>query len=201
MAKGKRTFPAEQPAPCTRARIPACVCARALAARSCRAAAARAVARSLRDPAEHRQGLATVLPARYRMTRSTDFGQTVNKGVRAVQPDLVVHALRAPDDGSDVPKIGLVVSKSVGNAVQRHRVSRMLRHVARGVARRAGRRRQGRHPGAARVVGTRSPRGSSKSCARRCAGPRAAPGRRDEWPRVRGRSCAASSYSSSCTER
>jgi ribonuclease P protein component len=74
-----------------------------------------------------------VLPARYRMTRSTDFGQTVNRGVRAVQPDLVVHALRALDDGSDVPKIGLVVSKSVGNAVQRHRVSRMLRHVARGV--------------------------------------------------------------------
>jgi ribonuclease P protein component len=74
-----------------------------------------------------------VLPARNRMTRSTDFGQTVNRGVRAVQPDLVVHALRAVDDGSDAPKIGLVVSKSVGNAVQRHRVSRMLRHAARGV--------------------------------------------------------------------
>jgi len=74
-----------------------------------------------------------VLPARYRMTRSADFGLTVNKGVRAVQPDLVVHALRVPDDGSDVPKIGLVVAKSVGNAVQRHRVARKLRHVARGV--------------------------------------------------------------------
>jgi ribonuclease P protein component len=46
---------------------------------------------------------------------------------------LVVHALRAQDGGSGAPKIGLVVSKSVGNAVQRHRVSRMLRHVARGV--------------------------------------------------------------------
>jgi ribonuclease P protein component len=74
-----------------------------------------------------------VLPAQYRMTRSTDFGQAVNRGVRAVQPDLVVHALRAQDDGCGVPKIGLVVSKSVGNAVQRHRVSRILRHVARGV--------------------------------------------------------------------
>jgi ribonuclease P protein component len=67
------------------------------------------------------------------MTRSTDFGLTVNRGVRAAQPDLVVHALRSSDDGSDGPKIGLVVSKSVGSAVQRHRVSRMLRHVARGV--------------------------------------------------------------------
>jgi ribonuclease P protein component len=72
-----------------------------------------------------------VLPARYRMTRSTDFGLTVTRGVRVVQPDLVVHALRSVDE--DAPKIGLVVAKSVGNAVQRHRVARRLRHVAFGV--------------------------------------------------------------------
>ena len=74
-----------------------------------------------------------MLPARYRMTRSADFGLTVNKGVRAVQPDLVVHALHVLDGGSDAPKIGLVVAKSVGTAVQRHRVARKLRHVARAV--------------------------------------------------------------------
>jgi ribonuclease P protein component len=74
-----------------------------------------------------------VLPAQYRMTRSADFGQTVNKGIRAVQPDLVVHALRVDDPESHTPKIGLVVAKSVGSAVQRHRVARRLRHVARGV--------------------------------------------------------------------
>jgi ribonuclease P protein component len=75
-----------------------------------------------------------VLPARYRMTRSTEFGATVTKGVRAVQPDLVVHALRSGDDASDGgPRIGLVVAKSVGGAVQRHRVARRLRHVARAV--------------------------------------------------------------------
>jgi ribonuclease P protein component len=67
------------------------------------------------------------------MTRSTDFGLTVSRGVRAAQPDLVVHALQSPDRGSGGPKIGLVVSKSVGTAVERHRVSRKLRHVARGV--------------------------------------------------------------------
>ena len=67
------------------------------------------------------------------MTRSTDFGATVSQGMRAVQPDLVVHALRS-DDGSECgPRIGLVVSKSVGSAVQRHRVARRLRHVARTV--------------------------------------------------------------------
>lgn len=113
--------------------VSGCVCVRAPAAPSCRAVAARAVARSLRDST---QGSPAVLPARYRMTRSTDFGVTVRHGVRAVQPDIVVHALHdgssdgrasASDEG---PKIGLVVSKSVGTAVQRHRVSRRLRHVA-----------------------------------------------------------------------
>lgn len=68
-----------------------------------------------------------MLPARYRMTRSTEFTATVSRGTRAAQPDLVVHATRGDDDG---PRIGLVVSKAVGNAVQRHRVARRLRHVA-----------------------------------------------------------------------
>ncbi|CAN5401069.1 ribonuclease P protein component [soil metagenome] len=71
-----------------------------------------------------------MLPAQYRMTRSTDFGATVKRGIRAAQPDIVVHVRR--DVGNlDGPRIGLVVAKSVGSAVQRHRVSRRLRHVAR----------------------------------------------------------------------
>ena len=71
------------------------------------------------------------------MTRSTDFRVTVNRGVRAAQRDLVVHSLApgAPDGAEpnteDAPKVGLVVGKSVGNAVQRHRVSRQLRHASR----------------------------------------------------------------------
>lgn len=67
------------------------------------------------------------------MTRSTEFGATVSRGVRAAQPDLVVHALRSKTGTDPGPRIGLVVSKSVGNAVQRHRVARRLRHVARAV--------------------------------------------------------------------
>jgi ribonuclease P protein component len=68
------------------------------------------------------------------MTRSTEFGATVSQGMRAVQPDLVVHTLRCKDDASEGgPRIGLVVAKSVGSAVQRHRVARRLRHVARTV--------------------------------------------------------------------
>jgi ribonuclease P protein component len=64
------------------------------------------------------------------MTRSTEFGLTVSRGTRAAQPDLVLYA-RSDEDGEPGPRIGLVVSKAVGNAVQRHRVSRLLRHAAR----------------------------------------------------------------------
>ncbi len=72
-----------------------------------------------------------MLPAQYRMTRSAEFGTTVKHGVRAVQPDIVVHARR--DCAGGGPRIGFVVSKSVGNAVERHRVTRRLRHVTRAV--------------------------------------------------------------------
>ncbi len=67
------------------------------------------------------------------MTRSAEFGATVSQGIRAAQPDLVVYRLRSDQTGDPGPRIGLVVSKAVGNAVQRHRVSRQLRHVARTV--------------------------------------------------------------------
>lgn len=73
-----------------------------------------------------------MLPARYRMTRSAEFGATVRHGVRAAQPDLVVHAYKDPEH-PDGPRIGFVVSKAVGCAVERHRVTRRLRHIARGV--------------------------------------------------------------------
>lgn len=75
-----------------------------------------------------------MLPVQHRMRRSAEFSVTVKHGVRAVQPDLVVHASRdVRNDDAAGPRIGLVVAKSVGNAVQRHRVARRLRHAARTV--------------------------------------------------------------------
>jgi ribonuclease P protein component len=65
------------------------------------------------------------------MRRSTEFDATVKYGLRAAQPNLVVHVRRdrAPEESG--PRIGLIVAKSVGSAVERHRVARRLRHVAR----------------------------------------------------------------------
>ena len=75
-----------------------------------------------------------MLPARNRMRRSAEFGFAVRRGVRAAQPDLVVHANREIHTlPGDSPQIGLIVTKSVGGAVDRHRVARKLRHSARAV--------------------------------------------------------------------
>jgi ribonuclease P protein component len=65
------------------------------------------------------------------MTRSTDFDTTVKHGTRAVQPDLVIYARRAGDSAAGPPKIGLIVGRSIGSAVQRHQLARRLRHVMR----------------------------------------------------------------------
>ncbi|MBO0864134.1 MAG: ribonuclease P protein component [Mycobacterium sp.] len=72
-----------------------------------------------------------MLPAPNRMTRSREFDATVKHGARAVQADLVVYARQS--EPASVPKVGLIIAKSVGSAVQRHRVARRLRHIARHV--------------------------------------------------------------------
>ncbi len=68
------------------------------------------------------------------MRRSAEFAATIKHGRRSAHPDLVLHAHRvAPGASPAGPRVGLVVSKAVGDAVARHRVSRQLRHVARTV--------------------------------------------------------------------
>lgn len=64
------------------------------------------------------------------MTRSAEFSATVKQGIRVTQPDLVIHA-RHEAGIVDGPRVGFIVSKAVGNAVDRHRVARRLRHAAR----------------------------------------------------------------------
>ena len=63
-------------------------------------------------------------------------------GVRAVQPDLVIYARHGDETDATAPKIGLIISRSVGSAVQRHQLARRLRHVARGLVDGLGRSEQ-----------------------------------------------------------
>jgi ribonuclease P protein component len=60
-----------------------------------------------------------------------EFDATVKYGVRAGQSDVTVHVRRGDDDEGDGPRVGLIIGKAVGSAVERHRVARRLRHVAR----------------------------------------------------------------------
>jgi ribonuclease P protein component len=65
------------------------------------------------------------------MRRSTEFDATVKYGMRTAQPDIVVHVRRGSSRGAaSDPRVGLIIAKSVGSAVERHRVARRLRHVA-----------------------------------------------------------------------
>jgi ribonuclease P protein component len=75
-----------------------------------------------------------VLPRANRLTSGEAFRRTIRAGRRAGSRTLVVHwSQGSPQAGAqDVcVKVGLVVSKAVGNAVTRNRVKRRLRHLVR----------------------------------------------------------------------
>lgn len=74
-----------------------------------------------------------MLPAAYRLTQARDFRHAIRAGRRAGSRTLVVHLSTETvgDPAPSVPRVGLVVSKAVGNAVTRNRVQRRLRHLAR----------------------------------------------------------------------
>ena len=48
-----------------------------------------------------------------------------------MQPDVIVHVRAGCPRTASGPRVGLIVGKPVGSAVERHRVARRLRHVAR----------------------------------------------------------------------
>ena len=76
-----------------------------------------------------------MLSAANRLTDAQSYRTVVRSGRRAGSRTLVVHLVDAIDsvDGttSTSPRVGLVVSKAVGNAVIRNRVQRRLRHLVR----------------------------------------------------------------------
>ena len=69
-----------------------------------------------------------MLPRRHRLTDRTTFAAAVRSGRRIRSGSLVGHLVLQTDVTG--PRVGLIVSKRVGTAVQRHRVSRVIRHAA-----------------------------------------------------------------------
>ena len=70
-----------------------------------------------------------MLPAGHRLADAESFRTVIRSGRRAGSRTLVVHLVE--QDMRPGPRVGLVVSKAVGNAVTRNRVQRRLRHLAR----------------------------------------------------------------------
>ena len=73
-----------------------------------------------------------MLPARYRLRSSADFAVVLRGargagGSRSGSRFIVVHANSTDARAGQPPRVGLVVSKAVGNAVVRNRTKRVLR--------------------------------------------------------------------------
>lgn len=67
---------------------------------------------------------------RGRVSRSADFDAAFRRGHSHSGRHLVVYALERPDaSAADVPRLGLAVSRKVGNAVVRNQVKRQLREA------------------------------------------------------------------------
>lgn len=65
-----------------------------------------------------------MLPPAHRMRRGSEFTLTTRQGTKASRGRVVAYAYR---EGSGLARVGLIVGKSVGNSVVRHRVARRLR--------------------------------------------------------------------------
>lgn len=73
-----------------------------------------------------------MLPPANRLRSHREFTRTVRRGAKIGQRCFVLYVLQSDDTElvrTGGPRFGLIVSKAVGNAVVRHRVSRVLRHA------------------------------------------------------------------------
>ncbi|WP_114853878.1 ribonuclease P protein component [Brachybacterium sp. YJGR34] len=68
--------------------------------------------------------------SRHRLRTGDEFRAVTRGGVRSARSHVVVHLALLPQ-GDGVPRVGFVVSKKVGNAVVRNRVTRRLREIVR----------------------------------------------------------------------
>jgi ribonuclease P protein component len=62
-----------------------------------------------------------------RILKKLEFKSVLDHGSKVVAPHVVVYGI----GGSAAPRLGLIVSKKVGNAVTRNRVKRMIREIFR----------------------------------------------------------------------
>ena len=70
-----------------------------------------------------------MLPAANRLRTAADFRETTRRGAKAARGVVVVYLNRG--QSTTPPRVGVVVSKSVGGSVERHRAARRIRAAVR----------------------------------------------------------------------
>lgn len=68
-----------------------------------------------------------MLPRNARLTSPSDFTRTTKSGIRVTTHNFVGY-LHVQAAENTEPRAGLIVGKSVGGSVHRHRLSRQIRH-------------------------------------------------------------------------
>jgi len=70
-----------------------------------------------------------VLAQGARLTASSDFARATKSGVRVTTQHFVGYLYISPVTNNDSAKCGLVINKTVGGSVKRHRLARKIRHA------------------------------------------------------------------------
>ena len=70
-----------------------------------------------------------MLPRNARLTSPEEFARATKSGLRLAGSSLVVYLYQSQT--SEPARCGLVVSKSVGGSVVRHKIARLIRHALR----------------------------------------------------------------------
>ncbi len=69
-----------------------------------------------------------MLPVSARLTSPQEFARTTKSGLRVTSEHFVGYLHITPAENPQ-PRAGLIIGKSVGGSVRRHRVSRQIRHA------------------------------------------------------------------------
>jgi ribonuclease P protein component len=70
-----------------------------------------------------------VLPVDARLTSSSDFARATKSGIRVTTEHFVGYLYISPVTNNASAKCGLIINKTVGGSVKRHRLARKVRHA------------------------------------------------------------------------
>lgn len=70
-----------------------------------------------------------MLPPSARLTASSDFARATKSGLRVTSQHFVGYLYISPVTNQDSAKCGLIINRTVGGSVQRHRLARKIRHA------------------------------------------------------------------------